>query len=58
MDQAVALLAERAAKGGGKKPSKKAPLKKAKAEPKAKAAAKGKAPAKTKPAAKKKAAAA
>jgi DNA topoisomerase-1 len=63
MHQAVALLAERAAKGGGKKPLKKAsvkkaPLKKTKAEPKTKAAAKGKAPAKAKPAAKKKAAAA
>jgi DNA topoisomerase-1 len=55
LEQAVALLAERVAKGGGKKPAKaKAPAKKAaakapakaKAAPKAKAAAEGKAPAK------------
>ena len=49
LDEAVALLAERAAKGGGKKPAKAV---KAKAEPKAKAAAKPKTAAK-KPAAKK-----
>jgi DNA topoisomerase-1 len=48
MDQAVALLAERAAKGGGKKPART----KAKAAPKAKAAAKPKAAAKSKTAAK------
>jgi DNA topoisomerase-1 len=50
LEQAVALLAERAAKGGGKK--KPARAAKAKAEPKAKAPAKKKAAAK-KPAAKK-----
>jgi DNA topoisomerase-1 len=55
MEQAVALLAERAAKGGGKKPAKKAPAKTVKAAPKAsasKAAPKAKAAAKAKSAAK------
>jgi DNA topoisomerase-1 len=54
MEQAVALLAERAAKGGGKKPAKKAPAKTGKAAPKASAA---KAATKAKPAAKAKSAA-
>jgi DNA topoisomerase-1 len=58
MDQAVTLLAERAAKGGGKKPVKKAPVKKVKAAPKSKTATKTKASAKVKPAAKKKSVAA
>ena len=58
MDQAVALLAERAAKGGGKKSVKKAPVKKVKAAPKSKTATKTKASAKVKPTAKKKSVAA
>ena len=50
LDEAVALLAEREAKGGGKKPAKKAAAKKA---PAAKKAAPAKKPAAKKPAAKK-----
>ena len=49
LDEAVSLLAERAAKGGGKKPAKKAAAKPAKAAP-AKTAAAKKAPAKKAPA--------
>lgn len=55
LEQAVALIAERVAKGGGGKAKKPARAAKAKAAPKA-AAAKKKAPAKKKPATKKKAA--
>ncbi|MDP1630385.1 MAG: type I DNA topoisomerase [Caulobacter sp.] len=60
LEEAVALLAERVAKGGGKKPAKKAAVKKPAAAKAAagdkKPAAKKKAPAKKKPAAKAKAA--